>query len=135
MTEPMKFNTTLSVEHRRQISRFCGIPFDDEEDQCLRAYTAFRIWHHAAQLAAKPLAQQPREPRRAAAMGGWHLGKLEPPGSGLCGSPLLHHRGDRRPVFRICVDPTDDLSLKLHQPERLTDAGDRQEPYSGAQST
>src|SRR5262245_23991014 len=39
-----------SLEHRRQIARFCGVPFDDEEDIRQRKYAAFRRWHHAEQL-------------------------------------------------------------------------------------
>jgi hypothetical protein len=41
----------------------------------------------------------------------------------LCGSSLLlQHRADRRPVGRVGVDSTDNLSLKVKQAERLTNA-------------
>jgi hypothetical protein len=42
-----KYLDLPSVEHRRQISRFCGIPFNDEEDIRLQYYVAFRRWLHA----------------------------------------------------------------------------------------
>jgi hypothetical protein len=35
-----------SPEHRRHIRRFLRLPFNDEQDVALRAFTAFRIWLH-----------------------------------------------------------------------------------------
>jgi hypothetical protein len=43
----MKFKTELSEEHRRQICRFRGLPFDDVTDRALRGWIAFRRWLHA----------------------------------------------------------------------------------------
>jgi hypothetical protein len=40
-----------SLEHRKQIHRFCGstIPFNDEEDIRMRCYVAFKRWLHTTE--------------------------------------------------------------------------------------
>jgi hypothetical protein len=44
-----KYYRELSREHREQIARFCGIPFNDEEDIRLRKWAASRIAEHRLQ--------------------------------------------------------------------------------------
>jgi hypothetical protein len=42
----------LSLEHRREIARFLKLPFDDEENQRMRAWAAFKRWHWKLQQQA-----------------------------------------------------------------------------------
>jgi hypothetical protein len=45
----MKFKVKpryLSPEHAAQASRFLGYPYDAEEDARMRAWAAFKKWHH-----------------------------------------------------------------------------------------
>ena len=48
------------------------------------------------------------------------------PAQPLCGSLLLHHELDRRPVAGVGVNPANDLALELQQAERLTRQVDRE---------
>jgi hypothetical protein len=41
----------LSPEHARQVERFTGLPYDPEGDARIKAWVAFKNWHHRLQLA------------------------------------------------------------------------------------
>jgi hypothetical protein len=53
----------LSPEHARQVERFTGLPYDPEGDARIKAWVAFKCWHHRLQLADEDRRTKPARPK------------------------------------------------------------------------